>query len=238
MLAHPNMPFFFQLDEAGKADYTVRTARIVPQFFTPQAGDFRNAAIHLTPNGELSVYEKRHLVPFGEFVPWGFHWFVESMRIPMSDLTAGADTQPLKNLSGHPASVNLCYENLFGNEWRDAWHEGSPELLVNLSNLKWFGPYKAASQHLQISRMRAKESARPLLNVTNSGLTALVDARGQVLESLPSDESALRDVTVVTAKGEATPYIRMGDWPALLWAFAMFVVGVALSVFLKRRQNV
>lgn len=207
-------------------------------FWEPQAGDFRNAAIHLTPNGELSVYEKRHLVPFGEFVPWGFHWFVESMRIPMSDLTAGADTQPLMNLSGHPASVNLCYENLFGNEWRDAWHEGSPELLVNLSNLKWFGPYKAASQHLQISRMRAKESARPLLNVTNSGVTALVDARGQVLESLPSDESALRDVTVVTAKGEATPYIRMGDWPALLWAFAMFVVGVALSVFLKRRQNV
>ena len=89
---------------------------------------------------------------------------------------------------------------------------------MNLSNLKWFGPNKAASQHLQISRMRAKEVARPLLNVTNSGLTASVDARGQVLEALPSDESALRDVVVVTEKGDRTPYVRLGDWPALLWA--------------------
>ena len=199
---------------------------------------YSNAAIALNPQGELSLYRKRHLVPFGEFVPWGFRWFIDSMRIPMTDLSRGPQEELTMEFAGHTAAVNLCYENLFGDEWREAWGKESPEWLINLSNLKWFGPYKAASQHLQISRMRAKESARPLLNVTNSGVTALVDARGQVLESLPSDESALRDVTVVTAKGEATPYIRMGDWPALLWAFAMFVVGVSLSVFLKRRQNV
>ena len=206
-------------------------------FWEPQAGDFRNAAVYLAPNGELSVYEKHHLVPFGEFVPWGFHWFVESMRIPMSDLKAGGEAQPLISIAGHPAAVNICYENLFGNEWRQAWQAGSPELLVNLSNLKWFGPLKAASQHVQISRMRALEAARPLVSVTNSGVTALIGSDGQIAERLPTDEEGVLDVAVPVAKGEPTPYIRFGDWPAILWAFAMFIVGAALPVFLNRRQK-
>ena len=168
---------------------------------------YSNAAIALNPQGKLSLYRKRHLVPFGEFVPWGFRWFIDSMRIPMTDLSRGPQEELTMEFAGHTAAVNLCYENLFGDEWREAWGKESPEWLINLSNLKWFGPVKAASQHLQISQMRALETARPLLSVTNSGATALIDAQGKIVQKLDTDIDAVMDVTVTTMKGEATPYV-------------------------------
>ena len=136
-------------------------------------------------------------MPFGEFVPWGFNWFIESMRIPMSNQKPGAADQPLMMLAGHPASVNLCYENLFGEEWIDAWKDGNPQWLINLSNLKWFGPQKAAEQHFQISRMRALETARPILSVTNSGVTGLINEKGEVVSRLETDIESVLDLSLI-----------------------------------------
>lgn len=197
-------------------------------------GQYSNAAIALDPQGELSLYRKRHLVPFGEFVPWGFRWFIDSMRIPMTDLSRGTQEELTMSFAGHTAAVNLCYENLFGNEWREAWEHQSPEWLINLSNLKWFGPVKAASQHLQISQMRALETARPLLSVTNSGMTALINEQGKVVKKLDADVDGVMDVTVTTMKGEATPYVRFGDWPAVIFAILM-ILGAFIGAFAEKR---
>ena len=204
-------------------------------FWFSDENRYSNAAITMNPDGDLSVYQKRHLVPFGEFVPWGFRWFIDSMRIPMTDLESGENSALTMNIAGHSAAINLCYENLFGSEWIEAWEKDSPELLINLSNLKWFGPVKAASQHLQISRMRALETARPLLNVTNSGETAYVDAKGQVVKQLATDIDATLDVTVTTMKGEATPYVKFGDWPIVILSILM-LAGAFISTFAVRRQ--
>ena len=206
-------------------------------WFNESTGRFANAAMQLDKNGNTTVYQKRHLVPFGEFVPWGFHWFIEAMRIPMADLEAGSAQQPLMNIAGHTASVNLCYENLFGSEWIEVFEKGNPAFLMNLSNLKWFGPVKAAEQHLQVSQMRALEMARPLVSVTNSGATALIDEKGIVQKRLPTDQEGVLDVTVTAVKGEPTPYVKLGDWPALLLALAMFVAAGLICLFKKRSQK-
>lgn len=205
-------------------------------FWEPEVNDFANAAIYVSETGDVSVYEKRHLVPFGEFVPYGFQWYVDAMRIPMGDLRAGTEEQPLFNIKGHEVSVNICYENLFGEEWIEAWKNGNPQLLVNLSNLKWFGPLRAAAQHLQISQMRALETARPLLSVTNSGKTALVNERGEIVHALPTDQSGVLDIKVPLVMGEATPYVKMGNWPAILWALAMFLIGFVTTIVTKRSK--
>lgn len=215
---------------------TNETSLLFNAFWEPKFDDFANAAVYLEPNGQLTVYEKRHLVPFGEFVPYGFQWYIDSMRIPMSSLRAGSDNQPLMKMKGYDVSVNICYENLFGEEWIEVWQTGSPQLLVNLSNLKWFGPLRAAAQHLQISQMRALEVARPLLNVTNSGQTALVNERGQIVHALPTDATGILDIKVPVVNGEATPYVKMGNWPAILWALAMLVIGFVTTLVTKRSK--
>ena len=229
----------FPAHELARLSYWAKTndaGILFNAFWEPKYDDFANAAVYLDPNGQLSVYEKRHLVPFGEFVPYGFQWYTDSMRIPMSSLRAGDEKQPLMKMKGYDVSVNICYENLFGEEWIQAWETGNPQLLVNLSNLKWFGPVRAAAQHLQISQMRALEMSRPLLNVTNSGSTALVNERGEIVHSLPSDAEGVLDVKVSVVSGDATPYVKMGNWPAILWAFAMLLVGFVTTLVAKRSK--
>ncbi|MBR4939668.1 MAG: apolipoprotein N-acyltransferase, partial [Burkholderiaceae bacterium] len=212
------------------------TGLLFNAFWEPKFDDFANAAVYVDPNGQLAVYEKRHLVPFGEFVPYGFQWYIDSMRIPMGSLRAGDDNQPLMKIKGHDVSVNICYENLFGEEWIQAWQTGNPQLLVNLSNLKWFGPVRAAAQHLQISQMRALEMARPLLNVTNSGSTAVVNERGEIVHALPADAEGVLDIKVPVVSGDATPYVKMGNLPAIVWALAMLVIGFVTTLITKRSK--
>ena len=169
-------------------------------------------------------YDKAHLVPFGEFVPWGFRWFVDAMRIPLGDFTSGSTRPEPMQLGGQRVAVDICYEDLFGEEIIRQLPAAT--LLVNISNIAWFGDSLAPQQHLQISRMRAIEGARPMLRATNTGMTAMIDHRGRVLGQLaPFTEGAL--VGTVQAMQGATPYARAGNWPAigfsalaLLWAAA------------------
>ena len=78
--------------------------------------------------------------------------------------------------------------------------------------------------------------ARPLLNVTNSGQTALVDERGQIVHALPTDATGVLDIKVPVVNGEATPYVKMGNWPAILWALAMLVIGFVTTLVTKRSK--
>ncbi|MDP9043186.1 MAG: apolipoprotein N-acyltransferase, partial [Pseudomonadota bacterium] len=163
-------------------------------------------------------YDKHHLVPFGEFVPYGFHWFTALMNIPLGDFNRGPVGPPSFPFKGQRIAPNICYEDLFGEElaarFRDA--DKAPTLFANISNIGWFGDTAAIPQHLQISRMRSLEFQLPMLRATNTGATAVIEADGRVSASLPSSVQAVLLADVQGRHG-VTPYAwwaaRAGLWP-------------------------
>jgi apolipoprotein N-acyltransferase len=176
---------------------------------------FTNSLYGLIP-GERHVYQydKHHLVPFGEFVPQGFHWFVRMMNIPLGDFDRGAAAQPPFEIKGTAVAPDICYEDIFGEEIAHTLRHQSPRagFLVNTSNLGWFGNTIALDQHLQMSRMRAIETGRPMLRSTNTGVTAMIDANGAVAGSLQPFTIGALSGTVQGMAG-VTPYILFGNWP-------------------------
>ena len=124
-------------------------------------------------------------------------------------------------LAGQRVALNICYEDLFGAELIGALPHAT--LLLNISNLAWYGDSFAQPQHLQIARVRALESGRPMLRSTNTGMTALVQPDGRVSAALPAFE---RGVLRVTVQGYAglTPYARWGDRLALGAALCALVL--------------
>jgi apolipoprotein N-acyltransferase len=189
------------------------------------AGQYANGAVSLGQSPQQR-YSKSHLVPFGDFVPPGFAWFLAIADIPMSDSKPGASGQAPLRIAGQQVAVNICYEDAFGEEIVRALPEAT--LLVNLSNVAWFGDSLAPAQHLQIARMRALESGRMMLRATNTGMTAIVGVDGQVQGVLPTfTRAALRGE--VQGYAGATPYVRAGNWPVI-------VVALLLLAFVGRRN--
>jgi apolipoprotein N-acyltransferase len=171
-------------------------------------------------------YSKTHLVPFGEFIPTGFHWVLVILNIPMGEFTRGADDPAPLAVAGTQVAVNICYEDAFGEEI--IRQLPAANLLVNVSNVAWFGHSIAPDQHLQISRMRAIETGRPMLRATNTGVTAAIDADGKVIAALPQFIEAVLTARVQPRAG-ATPFIRAGNLPLLAIVFAMLAVAAALG---------
>jgi len=198
---------------------------------------YSNSVIGL--GAEPYRYDKHHLVPFGEYVPFGFRWFVDMMHIPLGEYQNPSVLQAPMAVKDQWVMPNICYEDLFGEEIaqqlraQSATQQGAANILLNVSNLAWYGDSTAIPQHLQISQMRSLETGRPMLRSTNTGATAIIDARGQVVARLDT-------LTRGTLAGEVqgmrglTPYIRFGNW---LWAL---IAGLALlgAYFFSRRQAV
>ena len=151
-----------------------------------QREGYSNAVLGLQPGAPDYRYDKQHLVPFGEFVPPFFRWFINMMDIPLGDFKRGALVQPAFEWQGERLAPNICYEDLFGEEIGAQFADPlrAPTVLVNVSNIGWFGNTVAIDQHLNISRMRALEFARPMLRATNTGATAVIDAQGRVTHAL------------------------------------------------------
>ena len=191
-------------------------------FRRDEAGHIYNAAISLGA-APAQYYAKQHLVPFGEYSPPLFGWFYRLAQIPMSDQTRGAPDQPPMRFGAQRVALNICYEDLFGAELARALPEAT--LMLNISNLAWYGDSLAQPQHLQVARVRALETGRPMLRSTNTGMTALVQPDGSVAALLPAFE---RGVLRVEAQGYAglTPYARGGDWLAI--GVALLIVTAAV----------
>ncbi|MGN6703218.1 MAG: apolipoprotein N-acyltransferase, partial [Burkholderiaceae bacterium] len=178
---------------------------------------YTNSAIGIPPAGPQAYrYDKHHLVPFGEFIPTGFRWFVDMMHIPLGDFDRGDVVQPPFAVRDQQVMPNICYEDLFGGEIarqiraaRDAG-KPAPTILLNMSNIAWFGDTIALPQHLQISRMRALETGRPMLRATNTGATATIDPKGRVTDELQPFTRGTLAATVQGYDG-ATPYVATGD---------------------------
>lgn len=199
---------------------------------------YANALVALGPRTQPEYrYDKFHLVPFGEFIPRGFGWFVRLMQIPLGDFTRGSVHQPSIEWQGQRLAPNICYEDLFGEELAARFGPGeqAPTVLVNVSNIAWFGNTVAVDQHLNISRLRAMELGRPMLRATNTGATAIIDHLGQVQGLLPR---FTRGSLVGRFEGREglTPYARwaaaFGLWP--LWGLAL--LGVGWAVLAARRR--
>ena len=184
-------------------------------------------------------YDKHHLVPFGEFVPPLFQWFVQMLNIPLGDFTRGDVAQPSMALKGERIAPNICYEDLFGEELARSFASpaNAPTIMVNVSNIAWFGDTVAIDQHLNISRMRALELGRPMLRATNTGATAIIDAQGEVSHRLPSSVKGALTADVYGVQGPVTPYAQWvsiyGLWPMVLLA-CLILGGIAAIAYTNR----
>ena len=172
------------------------------------ASGYTNSVIGLASGmTEPWRYDKHHLVPFGEFIPPLFKWFVRLMHIPLGDFNRGDVGQPSFPFQGQRLASNICYEDLFGEELGVRFLEAqqAPTIFVNVSNIGWFGDSVAIDQHLNISRMRALEFQRPFVRATNTGATVIIDYAGHITASLPRLTRAVLEGEVQGRTG-VTPY--------------------------------
>lgn len=219
------VPAFYQQIEAAVVPALEADARrhatdlmIGVPYFDRSSESYFNAVAVL---GERrAFYFKRHLVPFGEYLPLrpllGF--MLDLLRIPLSDFSSGVERQPAIRAAGYPVAITICYEDIFGQEAL----AGLPEAayLVNVTNDAWFGNSIAPHQHWQMARMRAMEAGRFMVRATNTGISGIIAADGAPVSVVPMFRrtSAVGRVTPLSG---ATPYVRLGDWPVLLLVFAV-----------------
>jgi apolipoprotein N-acyltransferase len=174
---------------------------------------------------ESQSYRKNHLVPFGEFIPLrpALGWFInEVLDIPMGDLARGGINQVPLKVAGQKVAVDICYEDVFGEEIIRALPEAT--LLVNVSNDAWYGRSAAAIQHNQVAQIRALETGRMMLRATNTGVTSVIDRDGKVLYMLPQHEEGTLTAEVQGYTG-STPYVRFGN--TLVMGLTGLMLGVA-----------
>jgi len=199
----------------------------VERSFAGERYAYYNSVVSVGVAGEQS-YRKRHLVPFGEFIPPGFGWVLAVLKIPLTDFARGETTQPPLVAGGARWAVAICYEDIFGEELIDALPAAG--ILLNVSNDAWFGESLAADQHLQFSQMRALETGRWMVRATNTGVTAAIDEKGRVVAQLPQFTRGELAASPVPHAG-ATPFVRWGNYPVLVLAAA----ALAVAAFRRRK---
>ena len=195
--------------------------------------EYSNSVLGLAPSMAPPYrYDKHHLVPFGEFIPPGFRWFTNLMQIPLGDQTRGAPIQAPFVVRDQKVLPDICYENVFGEEIAEQVALTQATVLLNVSELAWYGESIAIPQHLQMSQMRTLETGRPMLSATNSGATVVISPRGEVLHALPYYQRGVLSATVQGMSGD-TPYIRLQN--KLFQALALLAIGLAWLCSRKRR---
>jgi len=176
-----------------------------------------NSAQLVAPDGDfVSRYDKLHLVPFGEFVPFrNLLSFAQSLTHDIGDLSRGNQRNVLR-VEGHAIGTFICYESIFPDEVLQFARNGA-ELFVNISDDAWYGEYGAPGQHLNMARMRAIENNRWLLRATNNGITASISPFGQVMAVAPRNVRTVLQAPYSFESGTSF-YTRHGDWFANLCA--------------------
>ena len=219
----------------GLADAAGPRTQVISGIRRRDEGDnFYNSLVHLDERGGvLSVYDKHHLVPFGEYIPLG--WIVPKLGLSgLADAVGGFSrgTGPRVLVDKRlPSYLPLiCYEAIFG---RDSWVRGArPEWIVHITNDAWFGGFSGPYQHLAQAQVRAIEQGLPVARAANTGISAMIDPYGRVLTSLPIGRAGVLDANVPAALAP-TVFSRLGNWPLgililVLVLFAFFPIGRAI----------
>jgi apolipoprotein N-acyltransferase len=177
-------------------------------------------------------HNKHHLVPFSEFfpVPGFIRSWLKLMSLPYSDFNRGAADQPPLEAAGQRIIASVCYEDAYGATQLAPLRTAT--MLLNVTNDSWFGRSTARYQHLQISRLRAREAGRPMVRAANDGVSAVIGARGEILETAPEYEANVLRAPVQPRIG-LTPYARMGNWPVICLA----LVFVGIGAYVRRRRT-
>jgi apolipoprotein N-acyltransferase len=206
-------PYLAQVAGAALARGTTLVMGLIRR--DPASGAYFNSVAGWTEGGPQQWYDKRRLVPFGEFfpVPGPVRDWLKLMNLPYSDFQPGREDQSPLRAGGERLAPTVCYEDAYGSEQLRLVRASS--LLVNVTNDAWFGDSTAPHQHLDISRMRALESGRVMLRATNDGVTALIAHDGALIGTLPQFEPGVLTGEVGPRAG-FTPYVRFGNYPVLL----------------------
>jgi apolipoprotein N-acyltransferase len=217
------------VDLAAKHDAAVLVNARVP---VPGSDDqFYNADLLYEPDGTLQgMYAKQHLVPFGEYVPLrGLLGNLDALRTNVPyDFTAG-DTSEVFDVKGTPVGNVICFESAFGPLVREQVRDGAEAIVVSTNN-RSYRRSGNSEQHLALGQLRAAETARPVVQASVSGISAIIDADGTVHDRTEMFEQAVVDATITTTTGE-TLYVRFGDW--VVWACALALV-IATIVAVRR----
>ncbi len=207
----------------------------------PPPPDFTEFSLHnssmiINPGGSIGdFYHKRHLVPFGEYVPLQkVLFFIEKLVPGISSFSPGEEWNligvDLPNLEKMQMGVMICYEDIFPEPARYFTRQQA-DFLVNLTNDAWYERASMVYQHLDYSRYRAIENRRTMVRATNTGMTAIIDPVGRVVTQLPPFTEGVLPGEV-SLGGPNSVYTRWGDW--LAWGCVLGLVGCFLRVFKKR----
>ena len=229
-------PYLDSLDQLAKDEHSGLITGIVYRHpaGTEQAGAYHNSLVAV--GAADGIYHKQKLVPFGEFVP-----FEEQLRglipffdLEMSSFSRGAEQQPLLEITKDTETFLLapyiCYEIAYPLLVADMANDA--DMLITVSNDAWFGDSLGPKQHMALARMRALETGRYLLRSTNTGITALVDHRGQLVAQLPTGERAHLTAIAEMRQGQ-TPFMNWHVLPAL----ALGVVFILYALLMQQRQS-
>ncbi|MDM8545397.1 apolipoprotein N-acyltransferase [Candidatus Venteria ishoeyi] len=224
---HQAMPFIQEIIQEHKDHKTDFLIGMPMQ--DPDDNQIYNAVAMINAE-KPGFYYKRHLVPFGEYMPLRslIEESLDFIQIPFSDFSEGPKKQSLLSTQRHYIGISICYEDAFPAEIRRALPGAN--FLVNVSNDAWFGDSLAPHQHLQIARMRALEAGRPLLRATNTGITAIIDAHGKVVTQMPQFQQGVIRARIQPRSG-ATPYALEGNIPLLFIMIVFLGIGIILHYF-------
>ncbi len=183
---------------------------------------------------EPGFYYKQHLVPFGEYIPFQIILgnLFKLLNVPMSEFSAGTGEQTTLKSAGQIIGISICYEDAFGELVRKSLP--TAKILVNVSNDAWFGKSIAPYQHLEMARMRALETGRYLLRATNTGISAVINAKGKITKQAPQFK-------IITLRANAqpyegiTPYVRFGN--RILLSLLLLIVGYYFFLGLKPTEE-
>ncbi|MFK8067405.1 MAG: apolipoprotein N-acyltransferase [Gammaproteobacteria bacterium] len=196
----------------------------------PTTGRYYNSMVSL--GDETHIYHKQHLVPFGEYLPLK-KWIdpiLKFLQIPMSNFSKGESKKNLIETTKYSIGISVCYEDVFGEEVITGLPEA--DFLINVSNDAWFGDSLAPHQHLEMARMRAFETGRYLIRSTNTGISAIINQKGQVTNLAPQFEQTTLLANILAYEG-LTPYARTGNMPIIIFCFLL----LALSAIRERGET-
>ncbi len=195
-----------------------------------------NSAALVNPRGEwVGRYDKMHLVPFGEYLPFkSIFGFAGGLSKEVGDFSPGESRAPLQ-ADGEGLGVFICYESIFPDEVRELAANGA-QVFVNISNDGWYGDSGAYAQHLKQARMRAVENNRWLLRDTNTGVTAVIDPYGRIVASSPRKIRGALDVPYALSN-VTTFYTRHGDWFAYLCAIISLAALILRFPFRAKKET-